>query len=71
MAFTTARRVAFQCVGATGFFVLASFAPFPIGAISHGGLSVCDVPGQFAATSGHRVVSNGGTASYTLVMYGT
>lgn len=71
VAFTTARRVAFQCVGATGFFVLTSLAPFSIGAISQGNLAVCDIPGQFAATSGHRIVANGGTASYTLVLYGS
>jgi hypothetical protein len=69
--FSTGSRVAFQCVGATGYFLLSSLPVQIIGAHSSGGVSLCDIPSSFASPSGYRVQTLSGTASYTLVMYGT
>ena len=71
VTFTTARRVAFRSVGAEGRFLLSS-SPFELfGAVSDGNLAVSDIPVGFTSTAGYRVKTSSGTASYTIVLYGT
>jgi hypothetical protein len=71
VTFSTANRVAFRSVGAEGRFLLAT-SPFELfGAVSNGNLAVSDIPAGFTSTAGYRVKTSGGTASYTLVLYGT
>jgi hypothetical protein len=71
VTFSTANRVAFRSVGAEGRFLLTT-SPFEFfGAVSNGNLAVSDIPDGFTSTAGYRVKTSGGTASYTIVLYGT
>jgi hypothetical protein len=71
VAFTSAQRAAFQCVGAEGLFAVSASPELSAGR-SSGSVCVNDIPQSFrSSTSGYRVRTLAGTGTYTLVLYGT
>ena len=70
VSFSGVTRVAIQSSGRELRY-LTSSQPEIIGLVSRGRLAVGDINPVFAALNNHRIRTTAGTASYTLVLYGT
>jgi hypothetical protein len=70
VSFSGITRVAIQSSDREVRYLMSS-SPENIGLISIGRLAVGDINPVFAALTNHRIRTTAGTASYTLVLYGT
>jgi hypothetical protein len=70
VSFSAVNRIALTSSGSGVRYLLAS-VPEVIGVVSEGQLAVGSVPEAFPSLSNHRLRTTAGTASYTLVIYGT
>ena len=71
VAFTSAQRAAFRCVGGEGLFIVSASPELSAGR-SSGNICVNDIPQSFrSSTSGYRVRTLTGTGTNTQVLYGT
>jgi hypothetical protein len=70
VSFSAVSRIALQSSGREVRY-LVSPSPEVIGLVSEGVVASGSIPAVFAALTNHRVRTTAGTASYTLVLYGT
>jgi hypothetical protein len=72
VTFSTVERVALQSSGVEVRYLLSS-SPEVIGLVSRGPVAVGDIPVSFPSLASHRLrtPTGSGTATYTLVLYGT
>jgi hypothetical protein len=70
VTFSAVNRVALNSSG-NGVRYLLSSSPEIIGVVSESVPAVGSVPAAFPSLSNHRLRTTAGTASYTLVLYGT
>lgn len=70
VSFSTVSRVAFQSSGEEVRYLLSS-TPEVVGLVSRGDVAVGNIPAAFPALTNHRMRTTAGTASYTLVLYGS
>jgi hypothetical protein len=70
VTFSAVTRVAMQSSGSQVRYLLSSF-PEVISLVASDEIAVGNVQPAFAALSNHRLRTTAGTASFTLVLYGT
>lgn len=70
VSFASITRVAIQSSGPEVRYLMGA-SPENIGVISTGQLAVGNISPVFSALTNHRIRTTAGTASYTLVLYGT
>lgn len=70
VSFSGISRVAIQSSGPEVRYLMSA-SPENIGAISIGQIAVGNISPVFSGPSNHRIRTTAGTASYTLVLYGT
>lgn len=68
---STVTRVALRSSTASEVRYLVSASPEIVGLVSRGDVCIGNVPAAFPNLTSHRLRSVSGTASYTLVLYGT
>ena len=70
VTFSRITRVAIQSSGREVRYLMSS-SPEAVAAITAGNLAVSDISPVFPSLLNHRIRATSGTASYTLVLYGT
>ena len=70
VSFSAVTRIALQSSGREVRYLMSS-SPENIGVISVGALAVGNISPVFPSLINHRIRTTSGTASYTLVLYGT